>query len=283
MLTRCDLASPQERARYVLEMHAVMAWPKDQARRRSFLCFVGAFLADVHGKAMEAAEAAGDETLAREEERWRDSWEHVYSDNGGRRGLMQAPAGDQLLDEYDRRVKDAFLAGRVLNFAIKLYKSDGSSGNASLRKAKEIVYKHVPRDVAAMLNLPRSHRPVDEAWASHRCVAHLAAAFMNHRGLALDAMVNGRGDGCTRFGLFLERQELIDLLRTAVTAQTIAADVIPDGQKAPILPASEIIGAFPGVTPFADDEVDFVPLAETVAFSLQKASRRRGAACPPGG
>lgn len=271
MLTQCNPDSPQDRARYVLEMHAVMAWPKQPSKRSAFLCWAGAALAEMHAAAMEAAKV---EVETREEERWQALWEQVYSDNGGRRGLMEAPAGDQILAEYEQKIRDALLAGRVLNFCIQLHKTNGLSGNASLRKAKELVYRHVPDDVAKMFNLPRSHRPVDEAWASHRSVAHLAAAFMSSRALAMDALANGRADGGIRFGVFLERHELITVLRLAVTAYHVASEIIPHGQSSPILSASEIVGTFPTITPFTDDEVEFVPLAESVASSLQKTGRR---------
>jgi len=271
MLTRCNLDSPQERARYHLEMHAVMAWPKEPAKQRNFLCSLGAAMADFHADAMEGAK---DEAMARNDERWRDLWEQVYAEYGGRRCLLKAPSDYDIHDDYCRKVKDAYLAGHVLNFCIQLHRDEGLSDHASIRKAKEIVYKHVSPETAALWDLPRSHRPVDEAWASHRCVAHIASAIMNVPSRVIEVAVNRRANGRMQLTLSIERQELLTLVRGAATIQKLAARIIPHGQTAPVLPASEIIGSFRNVQPFADDEVAFHPLSESVATKLHKGARR---------
>jgi hypothetical protein len=181
--------------------------------------------------------------------------------------------------QFNKAMRDALLAGRVLAFCCMLHRENGLLGDASIRKAKEIVHKHVPADVAAALNIPRSHQPVDKAWASHRCVAHLAAGMMNTPAIMnRDAFHNGLPEGPSIFTVFLGRQDLVDFLRMAATAQKLGSEIIPHARQEPILPADQIIRIVPGVEPYTDEEIECLGLPAGVAASLHAArqGKKRG-------
>jgi hypothetical protein len=85
MLTLNDLDDAGDRARFIMEMQAVVAWPMEPAARRQFLCVAGALMAELEADLIAVAE---DSAEAREAELHKAAWEQLYQDNGGRRELV---------------------------------------------------------------------------------------------------------------------------------------------------------------------------------------------------
>ena len=254
-----------DRAKVMMEYQSAVAWPRDVEARQRFLCVAAAMMAGVEDAKVAAAT---DDEAVREGERWREVWEDLYQECGGRRMLLMSPSADTVVEEFQRGMKRGLLAGRVLNFAILLAKH--APAEASINKAKEIVYHHIEPDLAALFGLPRSHRPVDEAWSSHRCVAHLGAAILNTRGLMALGELPGGQDKPSVLTLCPDPAELTSLLRTAATAQRLGAAIVPHSRDEPILPMQDLMHLPGTIEPYGEDEVEFPPLPARIVESLRK-------------
>jgi hypothetical protein len=239
-----------------LELEALVAWPRDAAARRRFLCAAAARLAQIDRDRMAAAPAGAEGELAL----WVEAWEALYQRHGGRSTLLDAPPFAAVLDEFLRATHAAWIAGRVLGFAVRLSRDPRTRAKASVNLAKEITRRHLPGRVATARPLPRSPRPVDDAWKTHRCVAPYACVIAG-----LPAKAARRApDGAPAHPLPIDisAAELLSALQTMAAVQRLAAGITPVSRREPILPAGEVL---PLPLPFAvepapEDEIEILPL-----------------------
>jgi hypothetical protein len=253
-----NIGSEPERAAFLLGLQAIVAWPRDADARRAFVCQQAATFAE--GEAWLLRKESDPEAKVRAET-WLAAWEQVYEREGGRRTLILSPSYREMIQAHTQQMSRASWAGLVLSFTIRIAEQHGDlAGGASIRKGKEAILR-IDASTAKALQLPRSKRPIEEAWASHQCVAHIAAAMNN---VDAEAQLTA-GQPSQRPLAAHAAKNLTRLLRLARTYQERALRIVPHGRQGePIVTLQEVIAVSDTFPPLADGE--FAPLpAELVA------------------
>jgi hypothetical protein len=244
------------------------AWPRDTEAQERFLCVVSALQAEVRRDFLGAAE---DDAAADEGREWLEAWEGMFQRSGGRRTLLGAPPAVATLDEFSRASHKAWLAGRVLGAALQLANDPRTRAMASINLAKEIVYRDLPDKTPTVRPMPRSHKPVDDAWGSHRCVAPWVSAILFTR----SSIYAGGGRRGNQLPADVTSDEVVRLARAAAAIEELAAEVIPRGRKEPLLPRSELLPVRFGISRPRKEDVGFLPLPDEVVASLRSRRKRQ--------
>jgi hypothetical protein len=254
MITSLDPDDHLQRARFMIELQAMLAWPKSPDLRGQFLCSVTAAMADAE-TALLAGQQGDDHSEAR-----LDMLEAVHEQHGGRSGLNNAHRQADLVEWFGHRMRAAFLAGRMLTDVIQMHHaSPRPAKGASLRKARERLLK-VDAKTAKALGLPRQHKSLEDAWKSHRCVAHIAAGVLVVCPSVFRSTVEGARNGTVSMYVAISREGLKDLVRTAATAERMGGEIVPHSKDQPVLPASDIYKLFPSIPPYEPGEIGIAPL-----------------------
>lgn len=270
-MTAINLSDEAVRARIMLELQGIIAYPHDAEAQRQFWCIIAATMAEgCVGQVRDVSPAK-----AATASRFLKVWEGLYQECGGRRTLLDAPCLDEVLEGHHKRLLRALLAGWVL--AIILAKARAEPGQASVNKAKEAVRQELPEDVTEYLAIPRSHRPIDETWAHYRPVSHLAAGLLNVRPVMLNPRAiapNGSLVGMPGTPLALSvhagESDLRAVLRGAATALREAGSLIPHAQSVPVLPPGEARRLPRWAEPYDEPEHEWSPQVADLAGVIQR-------------
>jgi hypothetical protein len=256
-----NINSEPERAAFLLGLQAIVAWPQDADARRAFVCSQAAVFAE--GEAHLLRQESDPESKTRAEA-WLAAWEQVYEREGGRRTLIRSPSYDEMIRAHTKQLARAYLAGMVLSFTVRLAEQHGDlPGGASIRKAKAAILGIDERHARAW-ELPRSQRPIDEAWASHQCVAHIAAAMST---IDAEALLAEEKPG-HRPRAPHDVKSLTRLLRLARTYQERALRIAPHGRQGePIVTLQGLIAVSDAFPPLTDGE--FAPLPDELLTALR--------------
>jgi hypothetical protein len=253
-----------------LELEAMIAWPRDKEAQQRFLCTISGARAEDTRALLEVVH---DEAAAESGRQWLEAWEGMFQRAGGRRTLLQAPSFEAACGAFLRASRDAWLAGHVLGIALQLANDPRTRALASINAAKEIVHRDLPARIPTVYPMPRSHRPVDDAWSSHRCVAPWASAISVIRA----SLYNEDPDGLRGNQILVDvtAGEVLRVGRTAAALEQLAAETFPRGRKEPLLPRSELLPLPLRINKFRKEDVLFHPLPDDVVASLRNRRKRR--------
>jgi hypothetical protein len=276
MMHPYDLSTPSGPVLFFLQLEALVAWPRDTETQSQFLC---AFSADQGEFASYRLRCAADEEAEEEAQHWLDAWENMFTRSGGRRRLTRTPPLEAFQEEFLRASHKAYLAGRVLGAALQLACDPRTKGMASINAAKEIVYLDLPDRLPTARPMPRSHKPVDDAWNSHKCVAPWVSAILSTR----TSIYNAGGQRGNDLPAEVTRQEMVQVAQGAAAVEALAAEFVPLGRREPLLPRSELLPMGFGVSRPCKDDVLFHPLPDEILASIKKRRKRQTFGRLPGG
>jgi hypothetical protein len=266
-----NLSAPPGPVLFFLELEALVAWPRDPEAQKRFLCAISGEQAEFTGDRFRVATAEADEAAAGEAQQWHAAWEGMFQRSGGRRRLVHTPTLEAVQDEFLRASHKAYLAGRVLDVALQLASDPCTRAMASINMAKEIVHRDLPDLIPTVRPMPRSHKPVDDAWSSHRCVVPWASAILSTR----TSIYNAGGQRGNELPADVTEQEVMQLARAAAAVEAHAAEFVPHGRKEPLLPRSELLPVRFGINRPCKDDVEFNPLPDRILASLKKRRKRQ--------
>lgn len=233
----------------------MVAWPEDETRQSHFLCAAGARLAHLEQEMLSVA--ASDEARAVHAE-MAAAWEELYQKQGSRQTLIEAQGLATLVRDFELARHDAALAGRVLGLALRLANDPRVGAAASLNKAMAIVFGHVAQRVPTVLPLPKSKRPVADAWRTHRCVAPYACAIEGHR--SRDARRGPQGERQDPIPTRITETGLVDVLRLAERLKLMAAAFVPHSRSGPLIAREDMLDLVRQIEPLPEGEVELLPL-----------------------
>jgi hypothetical protein len=262
-----DMTTDSGPVLFFVEVEALIGWPRDPDTRSRFLCVVAAAQAE---RQLARLEAARDEAEAASGQHWLGAWEGMYQRSGGRRTLVATPPLETMLESFHRVHHQALIAGRVLYTALQLAADPRTRDQASINLAKDMVHRDLPERIPTVRPLPRSHKPVDEAWRHYRCVAPLAAAVVVTRA-SIFARNEERGN---QFPADVTAEEMLKLARAEAALKQLAAETVPRSRTAPILPPDDLLPLRFGVNGPDKDAVTFGPLSDDILSAVRKRQKR---------
>jgi hypothetical protein len=270
MMHPYDLSDAAAPVLFFLELEALVAWPRDPEAQKRFLCAFSADQAEFTGCRFRAATLAADAAAAEEAQQWLEAWEGMFQRSGGRFRLARTPTLEVMRDEFLHASHNAYLAGRVLTVALHLASDARTRKMASINLAKEIVYRDLPNRIATVRPMPRSPRPVDQAWGSHRCVAPWVSAILQTR----TSIYSAGGERGNHLPADVTKEEVVQVARSAAALEALAADFVPFSRQEPLLPRSELLPVRFGVNRPCKEDVSFPPLSDEI-LGLVRTKRKQ--------
>jgi hypothetical protein len=265
-----DLSTATDPVLFFLELEALVAWPRDTEAQQRFLCAASGYQAEFVGDRLRVATDEADEAAAKEAQQWLAGWEGMFQRSGGRRRLLHTPALEAVQGEFLRASHRAYLAGRVLIVALHLASDTRTRSMTSINLAKEIVHRDLPDRIPTVRPMPRSHRPVDDAWGSHRCVAPWISAILQTR----TSIYSAGGERGNQLPADVTKDEVVQVARSAAALEELAAEFVPHSRQEPLLPRSELLPVRFGVNRPCKEDVSFPPLSDEI-LALVRTKRKR--------